>query len=90
MFQIIKLRFSLPRAILVTIYMMLCPYCLITLLVSNIRGVIAKRLTESKQTVPHQYSSAKINVANAAAMRKDLAENGFKISMNDMVIKVSP
>ena len=33
--------------------------------VTNIRNVIAKRLSESKQTVPHQYSSAKINVGAA-------------------------
>ena len=55
--------------------------------VTNIRKVIAKRLTESKQTVPHQYSSVKINVAAANQLRKSLAEAGFKVSMNDMVIK---
>ena len=37
--------------------------------VTNIRNVIAKRLSESKQTVPHQYSSAKINVGAANELR---------------------
>jgi len=55
--------------------------------VTNIRNVIAKRLSESKQTVPHQYSSAKINVGAANELRKMLAKTGFKVSMNDMIIK---
>lgn len=55
--------------------------------VTNIRNVIAKRLSESKQTVPHQYSSVKINVGAANDLRKHLGKTGFKVSMNDMVIK---
>jgi len=55
--------------------------------VTNIRNVIAKRLSESKQTVPHQYSSAKINVGAANELRKMLGKTGFKVSMNDMIIK---
>lgn len=55
--------------------------------VTNIRKVIASRLTESKQTVPHQYSSVKIDVAAANHLKGQLAQNGFKVSMNDMIIK---
>lgn len=57
--------------------------------VTNIRTVIAKRLTESKQTVPHQYTSVKVNVLNAITLRQTLKEQGIKISMNDLVLKAT-
>lgn len=55
--------------------------------VTNIRNVIAKRLTESKQTIPHQYTSVKVAIDNAISLRKTLKESGASVSMNDIVLK---
>jgi len=57
--------------------------------VTGIRNVIAKRLTESKQTVPHQYTSVKVDLAQATDMRKQLSGTGVKISMNDLILKAT-
>ena len=57
--------------------------------VTSIRTVIAKRLSESKQTVPHQYTSVKVNVKNAIGLRKTLKDQGVNISMNDLVLKAT-
>lgn len=60
---------------------------------SNMRRVIAKRLTESKQTVPHFYLSVDVNVKKLNKLRKDMNEMletsgvGGKISVNDIIIK---
>lgn len=63
---------------------------------SNIRKVIAKRLLESKQNVPHFYLSSDLNIDKLLEVRKsvnDLAKidiNGkpeYKISVNDLVTK---
>jgi len=59
--------------------------------VSNIRAVIAKRLSESKQTIPHYYLSVDIKMDNALAMReqfnKMLEKDKIKLSVNDVIIK---
>ncbi|KAF7989738.1 hypothetical protein HCN44_008412 [Aphidius gifuensis] len=59
--------------------------------VSNIRGVIAKRLLESKQTIPHYYLTIDIKMDNAMAMReqfnKMLEKDKVKLSINDIIIK---
>lgn len=63
---------------------------------NNIRKVIAKRLLESKQTVPHFYLSCEFNVSKLLELRQNLNEvaphdeNGnpsYKISVNDLIIK---
>jgi len=63
------------------------PYEVIKL--SNMRKTIAKRLTESKQTVPHFYLSVDIELDNLLAARKQLnnMSDEYKISVNDFVIK---
>ncbi len=59
--------------------------------VSNVRKVIAKRLTESKQTVPHYYLTMDIRLDPLLALRKALNEaleaDGVKLSVNDLLIK---
>jgi pyruvate dehydrogenase E2 component (dihydrolipoamide acetyltransferase) len=61
--------------------------------VSNIKKVTARRLLESKTTVPHYYLSLECNVDNLAAMRaqmnKALEKEGGKVSVNDFVIKAA-
>jgi len=55
---------------------------------NNMRKVIAKRLTESKNNAPHFYLTMKIDMDNAIEARKKLnALSDTKISFNDIVIK---
>ncbi len=58
---------------------------------SSMRKVIARRLTESKQTVPHIYLTVDCVIDKLLAARKELndslAKSGVKLSVNDMVIK---
>uniref|UniRef100_A0A1J3H8N4 Dihydrolipoamide acetyltransferase component of pyruvate dehydrogenase complex n=1 Tax=Noccaea caerulescens TaxID=107243 RepID=A0A1J3H8N4_NOCCA len=55
---------------------------------SQIRKIIAKRLLESKQKIPHLYLSSDVVLDPLLAFRKELQENhGVKVSVNDIVIK---
>ncbi|NXT01414.1 ODPX protein, partial [Jacana jacana] len=56
---------------------------------SNIRRVIAKRLTESKTTIPHAYAAADCNIDAVLRLRKELANDDIKISVNDFIIKAT-
>lgn len=57
---------------------------------SQMRGVIAKRLAESKFSAPHFYLKMEINMDNAIAVRAQLNElSPVKISFNDMVVKAA-
>lgn len=59
------------------------------------RRTIARRLTESKQTVPHFYLSADVELDSMLALRAELnamyalnsEEPAYKVSVNDMVVK---
>lgn len=61
--------------------------------VSNIRGVIAKRLLESKTTIPHYYLTVDINMDKINKLRskfnKQLEKDGVKLSINDFIIKAA-
>ena len=64
------------------------PYSLEPL--TNMRRVIAKRLIESKQTVPHFYLNIECNLDKLLAIRADLnSVEGYKISVNDFIIKAT-
>jgi pyruvate dehydrogenase E2 component (dihydrolipoamide acetyltransferase) len=58
---------------------------------SNIRKTIARRLTESKQTVPHIYLTVDIRLDALLKLRgelnKALDARGVKLSVNDLLIK---
>ena len=57
---------------------------------SNMRKVIAKRLTEAKQTIPHFYLTVDVTLDKLLALRADVNETLEKenrISVNDFVIK---
>jgi pyruvate dehydrogenase E2 component (dihydrolipoamide acetyltransferase) len=59
---------------------------------SNMRKVIARRLTESKQTVPHFYLTVDCTLDALLALRKQLNERpgaDYKLSVNDFVIKAA-
>lgn len=55
----------------------------------NMRRVIAERLTESKQKVPHAYISQDIQIDKLVALRKKLVNGGVKVSINDFIIRAS-
>ena len=60
---------------------------------SQIRRITAKRLLESKQTVPHYYLTIDCRVDKLVQLRQQLnaglAKDGKKLSVNDFVIKAS-
>jgi pyruvate dehydrogenase E2 component (dihydrolipoamide acetyltransferase) len=60
---------------------------------SSMRRTIARRLTESKQTVPHYYLSIDVDIAPLADARKamnlELEATGKKVSLNDLIIKAA-
>uniref|UniRef100_A0A0B6YQN0 Peripheral subunit-binding (PSBD) domain-containing protein n=2 Tax=Arion vulgaris TaxID=1028688 RepID=A0A0B6YQN0_9EUPU len=56
---------------------------------SNMRRTIARRLTESKVTIPHAYASIDSNVGPVSDLRKTLLADGIKVSVNDFIIKAS-
>ena len=56
--------------------------------VSQMRKVIASRLSESKNNAPHFYVTMDIDMDNAIAARKAMNASGeVKISFNDLVVK---
>lgn len=57
---------------------------------SQVRNIIAKRLSESKFTAPHYYLMVEINMDKAIEARKELNSlPDTKVSFNDMVIKAT-
>lgn len=57
---------------------------------SQMRKVIARRLSESKFSAPHFYLTMEINMDNAMAARAQMNEvSPVKISFNDMVVKAA-
>nr|CAI5822282.1 unnamed protein product [Callosobruchus analis] len=59
--------------------------------VSGMRATIAKRLLQSKTTVPHYYLTIEVNVDKLMECRekfnKKLEKQGVKLSVNDFIIK---
>ncbi|MGI9127147.1 MAG: pyruvate dehydrogenase complex dihydrolipoamide acetyltransferase [Roseomonas sp.] len=63
---------------------------------SSMRKVIARRLSESKATIPHFYVSADVEIDALLKIRADLnarspkdGPGAFKLSVNDLVIKAT-
>ena len=57
---------------------------------TSMRKTIARRLTESKQTVPHFYLTVDCEIDELLRVRKEIndrAPDGVKVSVNDFVIK---
>jgi len=62
----------------------------------GMRRIIATRLVQAKQTIPHFYLTADVEIgrlitlredANAAAPKDDDGKAAFKLSLNDLIIK---
>lgn len=66
---------------------------------SGVRKVIARRLLESKQTVPHYYLTVHCDLDKLLQVRKEVNDHalhvghagaqGYKISVNDFIIKAA-
>lgn len=59
---------------------------------SAMRKVIARRMVESKTTIPHFYITSEVDMAAAMALREQLNaydETLPKITLNDLVVKAS-
>jgi pyruvate dehydrogenase E2 component (dihydrolipoamide acetyltransferase) len=57
---------------------------------SNMRKTVARRLLESKQTVPHFYLTVDIQLDALLKLRKELNDRGdVKLSVNDLIIKAA-
>lgn len=60
---------------------------------TGMRKVIARRLSESKSTIPHFYVSAEIDMEALIALREQInagaGEGQPKVSVNDMLIKAA-
>ena len=58
---------------------------------NNVRKVIARRLTEAKQQIPHIYLTVDIRLDPLLSLRKELntslEADGVKLSVNDLIIK---
>jgi pyruvate dehydrogenase E2 component (dihydrolipoamide acetyltransferase) len=58
---------------------------------SRVQMLIARRLTESKQTIPHFYVSSEVDMTGVLAMRQTLnasvGEDGVKVTVNDVIVK---
>jgi pyruvate dehydrogenase E2 component (dihydrolipoamide acetyltransferase) len=54
---------------------------------SRIRRATARRLTESKQQIPHFYLRATVRAEALLAMRAEINDDRARISVNDLVLK---
>ena len=61
--------------------------------ITNMRKTIAKRLVESKQTIPHFTVSMSVNLEPLSALRatinKQLESQGVKLSVNDFIVRAT-
>jgi pyruvate dehydrogenase E2 component (dihydrolipoamide acetyltransferase) len=60
---------------------------------SRVQLLIARRLAESKQTIPHFYVSSEVDMTDLLAVRQTLnanqGEEGVKVTVNDLIIKAA-
>ncbi len=58
---------------------------------SNMRATIARRLVESKSTIPHFYLEIEVDAAPLSALRNNLnaglTKDGVRLSVNDFILK---
>ena len=53
----------------------------------GMRRTIARRLVESKQTVPHFYLTAEVEIEELLSVRQRIKAGGAAVSVNDFVVK---
>lgn len=56
---------------------------------TSMRSAIAKRLLESKQSIPHYRVAVDVDCAALASQRAELAAEGSEVSINDLMVKAA-
>ncbi|KAF9394184.1 pyruvate dehydrogenase complex dihydrolipoamide acetyltransferase component (E2) [Mortierella sp. AD011] len=59
---------------------------------TNMRKIIAQRLSESKQSIPHYYVTVEMEMDKVMKLREVLnkaSEDKYKLSVNDFIVKAS-
>ncbi len=56
---------------------------------SPMRRVIAERLQQAKQSIPHIYLQQEVNASALVSVREQLKGGNLKVSINDFIIKAS-
>jgi pyruvate dehydrogenase E2 component (dihydrolipoamide acetyltransferase) len=60
---------------------------------TRVQQLIARRLSESKQTIPHFYVSSEVDMTELLGLRQtlnaNLGEGGVKVTVNDLIIKAA-
>ncbi|CAD6194644.1 unnamed protein product [Caenorhabditis auriculariae] len=56
---------------------------------TTIRSTIAKRLSQSKQQIPHEYQAADVRIDKILAFRKKMKTDGVVFSLNDLIVKAA-
>ncbi len=54
---------------------------------TQMRKVIATRLQQAKETIPHFYAVQKVDVTRLLELRQELKEVGVKLTINDFILK---
>jgi pyruvate dehydrogenase E2 component (dihydrolipoamide acetyltransferase) len=56
---------------------------------SATRATIARRLSESKQTIPHYRLAIDVDASALVARRRALADGGAKVTLNDLLLRAA-
>jgi pyruvate dehydrogenase E2 component (dihydrolipoamide acetyltransferase) len=54
---------------------------------SQMRRTIARRMAESTRTVPHFFLTVTVDATELVKLRKQIVDQGVKVSFNDLVVK---
>jgi pyruvate dehydrogenase E2 component (dihydrolipoamide acetyltransferase) len=54
---------------------------------SQMRRTIARRMAESTRTVPHFFLTTSVDATPLVGLRKQIVDNGVKVTFNDLVVK---
>jgi pyruvate dehydrogenase E2 component (dihydrolipoamide acetyltransferase) len=56
---------------------------------SQMRRTIARRMAESTRTVPHFFLTVTVDATELVKLRKQIVDQGVKVSFNDLVVKAT-
>jgi pyruvate dehydrogenase E2 component (dihydrolipoamide acetyltransferase) len=56
---------------------------------SKIRRTTARRMSESKTTIPHFYESIDVELSRAMALRESFKEREIEVSINDLILRAT-
>lgn len=56
---------------------------------AKIKQTTARRMSESKATIPHFYASTDVEMGRALSLRDSLKARGFDVSINDLILRAT-